>query len=201
MEREAERESMTQNKTRRPLAEMREYAEALVRELTPYCMRIEVAGSIRRGERLVADIELITIPKWGRRTDALFDTMQIDQLDAYLNFNDQFRDRFDRNHRSAWGPRFKRMLWLPPKSVVEIAIDLFCVIGPAQFGVIFLIRTGPARFSRKMVMPRAYGGALPIGYYVKDGQMWRGDVSVPVPEERDYFAICNMNYVPPEERR
>jgi DNA polymerase/3'-5' exonuclease PolX len=42
-------------------------AEAIVKQLAPYCSRIEVAGSIRRRKHQCRDIDIVLIPKdmWG----------------------------------------------------------------------------------------------------------------------------------------
>jgi hypothetical protein len=45
--------------------------------------------------------------------------------------------------------------------LAEIAIDLFIVLPPAQFGAFFAIRTGTAEFSQWLVTPREKGGAIP----------------------------------------
>lgn len=81
-----------------------------------------------------------------------------------------------------------------------INLDLFIVTPPAQWGVIFLIRTGSAEFSHRMVTQRNRGGNLPSMYHVKDGALWKGDTLIPVPDEEEYFALCNMKVIPPHER-
>lgn len=54
---------MTTQTTKTPLAKIRPIALKLVERLHPYCEKIEIAGSIRRGKPLVKDIEIVTIPK------------------------------------------------------------------------------------------------------------------------------------------
>jgi hypothetical protein len=44
-----------------PLATL--YAQQIVTWLTPFCERIEIAGSIRRQRPIVNDIDLVCIPK------------------------------------------------------------------------------------------------------------------------------------------
>ena len=38
-------------------------AERIVKYLKPYCQRIQIAGSIRRGEKNPRDIDIVLIPK------------------------------------------------------------------------------------------------------------------------------------------
>lgn len=44
----------------------KQIAEALIEELRPYCERISIAGSIRRGKQEVKDIEIVAVPKPNR---------------------------------------------------------------------------------------------------------------------------------------
>ena len=44
------------------LERAQEMAEAVVWQLSPYCQRLVVAGSIRRGKPQVNDIDLVLIP-------------------------------------------------------------------------------------------------------------------------------------------
>lgn len=39
-------------------------AEGLVCEFGPYCERVEIAGSIRRGKAEVGDIEIVAVPRF-----------------------------------------------------------------------------------------------------------------------------------------
>lgn len=52
-----------------PLALAQSRAEKLAAWLTPYCERIAVAGSIRRGRPLCNDVDLVCIPKFAVRED------------------------------------------------------------------------------------------------------------------------------------
>jgi DNA polymerase/3'-5' exonuclease PolX len=52
-----------------PLATL--YAQQIVTWLTPFCERIEIAGSIRRQRPIVNDIDLVCIPKIHEETDLL----------------------------------------------------------------------------------------------------------------------------------
>lgn len=49
--------------TKTPLAPALQVAFRLKMALTPYCERVELAGSIRRCRPQVGDIELVTIPR------------------------------------------------------------------------------------------------------------------------------------------
>lgn len=56
---------MTAATTKRPLAlaDAQRIADDLIWLLEPFCDRIAVAGSVRRGKQLVSDIELVLIGK------------------------------------------------------------------------------------------------------------------------------------------
>ena len=45
------------------LAKAREWSAQIVSQLSPYCHRIEVAGSIRRGDESIGDLNLVCLPK------------------------------------------------------------------------------------------------------------------------------------------
>lgn len=194
--------------TRYPLAVAQEAAETLRDLLAPACERIEIAGSIRRRKPEVKDIELVAVPRvdTATATDLWGTPLPIDllegQLTALMMQSLARRDdglairevemvRADgsivRTHRA--GPAYKALLWR------RIPVDLFIVRPPAEWGVIFTIRTGPADWSQRLVTEcqrwfmRVEGGRL----------LHHGD-HVPCPEERDFLDAIGQPWVEPWER-
>lgn len=186
------------------LEEAQFVAEKLIEEwLSEYCERIEIAGSIRRKRPYVKDIELVLIPKRVPVQPGLFDLGGDGPMQDLLHDRVQHmrrlgivQPRLDSRDREAWGPKHKRLIY------EDMAVDLFSVIPPAQWGVQFLIRTGPWEFSKRFVTPRWQGGMLPMGYRVQDARIvdGRGN-TVPTPEEEDVFAFLGLPFTPPEWRQ
>jgi len=63
-----------------------------------------------------------------------------------------------------------------------------------------LIRTGSEAFSHHMVTIKHNGGGLPSWAKVDGGAVKRGREIIPTPEEADFFRVCDMAYVRPEDR-
>jgi len=105
-----------------------------------------------------------------------------------------FRDRLDVNGRPAFGDRYKRLVYQ------GVGLDLFSVLEPASWGVIYTIRTGSAEFSHRLVTPRLMGGWLPAGLRVKDGALWDRGRLIETPEEADFFRAIGVEWLPPERR-
>ena len=61
------------SKPRFPLVLAVPMASELVKVLSPFCERIQVAGSIRRRQQQVGDIELVVIPKKAQHPGLLED--------------------------------------------------------------------------------------------------------------------------------
>ena len=81
-------------------------------------------------------------------------------------------------------------------------LDLFIVTPPAQWGVLFLIRTGPAEYSHALVTPKWHGGLLPSHLQVKDGAVWNRNTGeiLETPEEENVYNLLDIPYVAPELR-
>jgi DNA polymerase/3'-5' exonuclease PolX len=193
----------TSTAERLPLADAEHLALQVVELLRPACERIEIAGSIRRRKETCGDIEVVCIPKLmeSRGTD-LFGMAErpevLNLLDmkckALLDSGD-FSPRYDKNGRGAFGERYKRL------SFGGFPLDLFSVLPPAQWGVVFLIRTGSAEFSHHFVMSRDMGGLLPRWARIQDGALRHKDGSIiETPEEADVFRAIGQPYVEPEAR-
>ncbi len=193
-------------KERRPLAAMRARAEALAADLAPYCARIEIAGSIRRGKPTVADIELVAAPRFTPSPDDLFGTPR-NALDAYARERlaaGAWHHRLDKNGHPACGERFKRL------TIEGDAVDLFVVLPPAQWGLALLVRTGSADFSAKCMTAKSRGGFMPDGCGVhdfgiycggtRDGSGYQGGTLIETPEESDVFKVLGVPWIEPAVR-
>jgi DNA polymerase/3'-5' exonuclease PolX len=150
-------------------------ADQLVEELSPYCTRIEIAGSLRRKMADVGDIEIVAMP--GDFAEGMLGCILPEA-------------KFIKN-----GPRYKQIA-LPE----EINLDLFLVRPPAQWGVIFLLRTGPADFSRLAVTRRIQGGLLPSDCAVRFGGVQRNGITMVMPEEEDFLNLIGLPGLAPEKR-
>ena len=176
-------------KTRLPLPEAQRLANVFLDAVRPFCERAEVAGSVRRGKAEVGDIEIVIQPIL-TPVVGLFGE-QVGVQDALASFPWGAWGQVFKN-----GERFKQILM--PQGV---ALDVFIVRPPAQWGLMLLMRTGPKAFSQWVVTPRRKGGGLPSHLRVKDGAIWHGKQLIPTPTEADVFKVLGMEHIPPAERK
>lgn len=175
-------------------------SETLRAALLPFCDRLEVAGSIRRGKPDPKDIELVAVPRVVASVardmfDVPFNLGNVSLLDGGLNkllaAGEWALDRVLKRN----GPKYKRLCHLNS----GICCDLF-ITTLDSWGVIFTIRTGPGDFSKELVTR-----ALRLGMKVSEGQLWRvhrddSCTVVPVATEQDFFAALRLSYLEPHER-
>jgi DNA polymerase/3'-5' exonuclease PolX len=201
-----------------PLEYAREMAEALVELLAPACERVEIAGSVRRQKAKPNDIEIVAVPKLTGRGRNLCDLACEDLLRA-----GQLEKRPDSRGRHCWGTGIKRAIFYQGSDYAPV--DLFQVVEPRQWGVIYAIRTGPGDFNRLLVTSCRWDGGCPVDRKVAGGRVWfinagRGDLArmpatrfarlaergeietrmVPTPEEEDFFHQLSVPCWPPHER-
>lgn len=185
-------------KPRIPLAEAQQLASEVVDLLRGVCERIEIAGSIRRKRKLIGDIEIVIEPRLTPAYDMFGEICgMVNEQYEYSKLCREkgvLQPRLDINGTGAWGERYQRAIYK------GFPLDIFCVLPPAQWGVIMAIRTGPATFSKRVVTGRLFGGRLPPGYHIKDGQLLIGGQPVPVPTEEEFFRLAEIEWSPPEER-
>jgi DNA polymerase/3'-5' exonuclease PolX len=173
---------------KQPFVIMMKTARLLVTRLAPACERIEIAGSLRRKKALVSDIELVAIPKpvvnllgepTGDRTelDALLDTLPV--------------------HFTKRGRKYQQF-WFDGTQL-PFYVDLFLPL-PECWAVVYMIRTGSADFSRRMVTAQSQGGYMPDGYRVQDGRVWVDGRALDIADERALFGLWGMDYIEPEDR-
>lgn len=173
-------------------------ANELLEALRPTCTRLAVAGSLRRGEREVKDVELVALPK--RAPDLLGAANGPCQLTLKLRelaYAGAIRWRGETHPTSSTPFLEERRAWFLVSLPREVRVDLFAVRPPAQWGAIFAIRTGPADYSRRLVTVCQRRNLRSMGGRLVD---WTGK-TVSTPEERDFIEACGLPYVEPRDRR
>jgi len=152
-------------------------ADELISVLEPYCIRIEIAGSVRRKKANVKDIEICLVPK---NKNKLFNILGL----FLLKYNKDFK--YFKN-----GERYKQF------EFKGINIDMF-IGNENNWGLLFAVRTGPAEFSTKIL---STWKKVSKGGYSKDGYLHDGeDKMIFTPEETDVFTLCKMEFIEPEFR-
>ncbi len=201
------------------LDEARKMGESFIDEISFSVSRVVVAGSVRRGKEYVHDIEIVAIPRIEKAgikptqsqllsdgtaqkppqlLHSLYATPHVDHLklrmDALLDQGRITRDRPRKDNKSnPFGPRYYRISYI--YDGVDYPIDLFAVKPPAQWGVVFLIRTGSADYSHWIVQQ-----GYRYGIKVVDGHLERLGVTIDTPQEIDVFNAIHVPFVEPRMR-
>jgi DNA polymerase/3'-5' exonuclease PolX len=185
-------------------------AEALVEALRPVCAQIEIAGSLRRGNATVGDIEIVARPLVEERPVAgqlgLFGdgkpatVERVSLLDPLLErlaaAGEIHQARPFTHEKGAWGEKYKKFWTALDGGVIQV--DLFLVTPPAQWGPIFTIRTGPGDFGQALMR------------HINANTLWRQDEGrlvhrgagkeVQTPTERAYFEALGVPWIEPADR-
>jgi len=170
--------------------------------------RVELAGSIRRRRPYVGDLELVA------EIDPERDFGATSRVKGALNAIGVTRAPPTERKTgfpalAPWGDRYLKGILRPAGEPVQL--DLFIVRPPAEWGVVFLIRTGSAGFSQSMVtrlhryeLKSDDGHIVSVPEHTVRG---RGLISgksygevVPCRTEEDFFRLAHMPFIPPEER-
>lgn len=181
-------------------------ADYLVGELKEHCLPgyCQVAGGIRREKADVHDIEIVCIPAPGAPRP------EFGQKRIFGSFLDLALYRLEcagrLGRREKDGPKQKQIAInldnFGVKTTDRFFLDLF-IVKPETWGVQFVLRTGPAEFSKKCVTKRAWGGWLPDHLKV-DGGGYLFDTglnaALPVQGEMDFFKNLGMPYIEPRDR-
>jgi DNA polymerase/3'-5' exonuclease PolX len=189
-----------------PLAYAQKLAERIAGELTQFCDKIEIAGSIRRRRPVVNDIDLVVLVKPGQER--------------------AFRDRVHRNTLPKIDGPQTLVVALPlpgrgpagaePASGIELQLDIWLASGgdrdllrhtPGNWGTLFLCRTG-SRQHNIFLCQRATARGLswnphhgifgPVGWpSVPSGSH---SVCLASETEEDIFRILDLPVIAPELR-
>ena len=181
-----------------PLNVARRLAQKIVAEISPFCHRAEVAGSIRREKPIVKDIEVVAIPRWEERLDPT-DLFAEKQLRVNLLYEDLCR----REHVQWIKPGTKVIEPWPLKPEGKywrgllangMKLDMF-LAEPDNYGAIKLIRTGSMEFNVALF---AHAGR--VGMEIDRGWFWKDGEKIATPDEQDVFDLLGLPYVEPRDR-
>lgn len=202
------------------LADARYIAEDLRSAIEPGCVSgmTEIVGSVRRKRVDVHDIEILGVPilraprpEFGN--PVVFLTI-VDKLLYELVKGGRLYQPVQNGPKKKTFPINLEAYNL--QSLNEFHFELYLVTPPAQWGVLSVIRTGPAKqedhFSKWCVTNRNSGGLLPDGYLVKHGAVWSmdqvdhrreprpGEIPLEMPDEQSFFNFLGIGFIEPQER-
>lgn len=167
---------MNKKEKRYSYAEAYEIALRVLKDLRPFCSRIEIAGSLRRKKSDVGDIEIVAIPL--PYNTGLFE----DGLASVVNKWEKVKGELPCKYTQRVLPE-------------GIKLDLFFA-EESNWGLIFAIRTGSADFSHKVLA----SGWVRQGFNSDAGYLFRGGIKYDVREEQDLFRLLGLSYIEPENR-
>jgi len=184
-----------------PWADANQAAIALVNLLDPGCVRIEIAGSLRRRKPEVHDIEIVAIPKVGTVSGAdLWGTEEpINWLDDRVGSAIAARWLMPRavtEHRSDGTTRVGTRMGSAYKALEYggLPVDLF-ITDADRWGCIFALRTGPGDWNTRLVTDcKRYFRSVAGGRVLHFGK------PVPTPEEEDFFRALGVAWLDPWDR-
>lgn len=187
------------DKPKYPRAAAMAVANELRDLLAPFCSRIEIAGSLRRGKAEVGDIELVYVPKMELRAnpismfgEPIYQNIADIKI-SDLEFNLQIRHRLKSDGTQTWGAQNK----LAVHVASGIPVDFFSTDENCWF-VALVIRTGSRETNLRLTTGAQARGASLMAYGCgtrePSGQITRAT------SEKHVFDLCNVAYLPQEKR-
>lgn len=182
-------------------------AEDFLKQISPYCERKLIAGSIRRGKTDPKDIEILAEPKFeqtyagtnvfGEEEKREFNVLQT-RMDMLRGTKLILTDRVSKDGKAApFGPRYYRITYLGKP------IDLFTVYPPADWYTQLVIRTGSADFNYWLVNEcKKHGVRFKDGHieWTTDGPVHKLGEIIGTVSEAHVFALCGIEYLEPVQR-
>jgi len=175
------------------LEEALSLANRIYADLTPFTVRREIAGSVRRRKPDdIKDVEIVCIAKTMPLIDMFgVQTGELSLLEsAFRGLLQEWNACTIRN-----GPKYKQILFPGGQK-----FDLF-IATPETWGYKFAICTGPADYSHWLVTPRNQGGGLPSYLTVKEARLWKGTNALDTSEEQSFFDALELPMPEPWERK
>lgn len=151
-------------------------AQEVKKQLAPHCERIEIAGSIRRKNPNVKDIEIVAILK--PYNVGLFESGIASVVNQWAKTKGNLPCKYT-----------QRIL---PEG---IKLDWFFA-NEENWGLIYAIRTGSAEYSHKILANKWVSN----GYKSIEGHLYYNEKKIILKEEKELFDILGLPYLKPELR-
>jgi len=180
-------------------AEAAKVAQELVGRLMPFCQRIKIAGSLRRGKPDVGDVEIVFVPAVTLKPGGLFgdDVLQINEANVEISrLVDEgvLAPRLNKKGGTAWGAKNK----LAVHVASGIPVDLFETTEAAWWNYL-VCRTGPAESNMRIASKAKAMGWRWNPYGEGFTRLADGFVHA-VGSEAEVFAFVGLPFLSPEER-
>lgn len=193
----------------------KDLAEELAELIRPGCTRLEIVGSVKRGDKAECkDVEMLVIadtrtprPELGQKIKDLPRTM----------LNKVLCELCERGALKflEGGEKLKKYV-IPGYTTLNVLepfkLELY-IVRAETWGIQNVIRTGPSLFSHRYVTNknasffhqtsnRRYNGLLPNEYkYIKgETRIMKDEKVLSLPEERDALGILGMGWIEPKDR-
>jgi len=161
-------------------------ARKIVEELRPTCDRIEIAGSLRRGNLAVHDIDLVLLPRTLPEEFSLDGSVPLEELLKHL---------VKRGSLASVRGKDKVKCFVATKT--GIPVDLY-VARPETWATLLLIRTGSKEHNIRLAQR-----AKELGMRLRasgDGIENENGGLLKVDAEEDVFRILELPYLAPRDR-
>jgi DNA polymerase/3'-5' exonuclease PolX len=172
-------------------------AQKLAAAFRPFCDRLEIAGSLRRGKIEVADIELVYVSKPMNPLHEMFGSTNPQHIDGLIERmlrDGTLEKRPSKTGAFTWGPQNKLAVHVPS----GIPVDLFTTC-EENWITSLVVRTGGKASNLELTTACKSTGRRLLAYGAGVLNLATGEIARPTSEE-DLFRICGAQYRRPEDR-
>jgi len=154
-------------------------AQALCEQLSPYCAKIQIAGSLRREKPDVGDIEIVAMNKGGL----------LEALDKMVSTGEAEIAIYS-NGKARWGSSYRGLLYKGMKCEIFLANEW-------NWGYILMLRTGPGDANQYLMQFLNYRHSP---YKAEGGFWWKGETKLAIQSEQALYTMLGMKYLEPSNR-
>jgi len=162
-------------------------ADRIVEILSPFCEKIEIAGSIRRQKQKdIKDVEVVCIPKQVDGPGTLMEPTKLYRHPGFAYALDGWQKVKGDASTGKYCQRILPGAW---------TLDVF-IATPTNWGWMLMLRTGSSEFNRFVMLEKLKQN----GVHSIDGNLVRGGEVLETPTEDFVFELAGMKPIPPRMR-